>query len=81
MNRYFFDVAAKTYVQYDYKGRDFERPDQARELAELIALDVDASMATDRLAWRFKCEILAERRCRRPDPRSGIDCGVTADPA
>ncbi|MET0670242.1 MAG: hypothetical protein ABWY66_09610 [Xanthobacteraceae bacterium] len=41
MNRYFFDVAAKTYVQYDYKGRDFERPDQARELAELIALDVE----------------------------------------
>ena len=26
MNRYFFDVAAKTYVQYDYKGRDLERP-------------------------------------------------------
>jgi hypothetical protein len=41
MNRYFFDVAARTHVQYDYKGCDFERPDQARELAELIALDIE----------------------------------------
>ena len=41
MNRYFFDVAAKSYVQYDYKGRDMEQPQQARELAELIALDIE----------------------------------------
>ena len=37
MTRYFFDVANKSYVQYDYRGREFEKPEQARELAELIA--------------------------------------------
>jgi hypothetical protein len=41
MNRYFFDVASKSDVQYDYKGRELERPDQAREIAELIALDIE----------------------------------------
>jgi hypothetical protein len=43
MNKYFFDVAAKSYVQYDYRGRDLERPEQARELAELIALDIECT--------------------------------------
>jgi hypothetical protein len=41
MTRYFFDVANKSHVHYDYRGRMFERPEQARELAELIALDVE----------------------------------------
>ena len=41
MNRYFFDVAGKSDVQYDYRGRELERPDQAREMAELIALDIE----------------------------------------
>ena len=43
MNRYFFDVASKSYVQYDYRGRDLERPEQAREMAELIALDIECT--------------------------------------
>jgi hypothetical protein len=43
MKRFFFDVSYKTYVQYDYQGRDFARPEQARELAELIALDFECS--------------------------------------
>ena len=41
MKRYFFDVAARSSVQYDYKGRDFERIEQVREVAELIALDIE----------------------------------------
>ena len=41
MNRYFFDVMAHSHVHYDFKGRDFERPEQAREIAELIALDIE----------------------------------------
>ena len=41
MKRFFFDVSFKTHVQYDYQGRDFAQTEQARELAELIALDFE----------------------------------------
>jgi hypothetical protein len=43
MKRYFFDLAVRSYVQYDYQGRDLERPEQAREMAELIALDIECT--------------------------------------
>jgi hypothetical protein len=43
MKRYFFDLAIKSYVQYDFQGRDLEQPDQAREMAELIALDIECT--------------------------------------
>jgi hypothetical protein len=43
MKRYFFDVATRMRVQYDYKGRELERPDQARDMAELIALDIECT--------------------------------------
>ena len=43
MKRFFFDVSYQTYVHYDYQGRDFAQPEQARELAELIALDLECS--------------------------------------
>lgn len=41
MTRYFFDVATRSCVHYDYKGREFEQADQARDVAELIALDIE----------------------------------------
>jgi hypothetical protein len=47
MTRYFFDVANESYVQYDFRGREFEKPEQARELAELIALDVECTDGDD----------------------------------
>jgi len=43
MKRFFFDVSFNTHVHYDYQGRDFAQPEQARELAELIALDLECS--------------------------------------
>ena len=43
MQRYFFDVATRAYVQYDYHGREINNPEQARELAELIALDIECT--------------------------------------
>ena len=43
MKRFFFDVSFKTHVLYDYQGRDFAAAEQARELAELIALDLECS--------------------------------------
>jgi len=47
MLRYFFDVATRTYVQYDYHGREINNPEQARELAELIALDIECTDGDD----------------------------------
>ena len=49
MKRFFFDVSFKTHVHYDYQGRDFAQPEQARELAELIALDFECSEDSDDL--------------------------------
>jgi hypothetical protein len=40
MTRYFFDVTEPTTVRYDYSGRNLSSLDQARELAELIAMDI-----------------------------------------
>ena len=47
MNRFFFDVASRTYVSYDYKGREFATPLQAHNFAELVALDVACSGNAD----------------------------------
>ena len=43
MTRYFFDVASKTHVQFDYRGREFAKLDKAQEWAELIAIDLQCS--------------------------------------
>lgn len=43
MQRYFFDVSSSSHIQYDYTGRDFSNADQAKQLAELIALDVECT--------------------------------------
>jgi hypothetical protein len=39
MIRYFFDFVGPAGSQYDYHGRVFKTPEQARGFAELIALD------------------------------------------
>ena len=43
MKRFFFDVSTKEHIQYDFRGRDFSEPEQARALAELIALDFECA--------------------------------------
>jgi hypothetical protein len=48
MNRFFFDVARKTYVQYDYRGRELSDPNEARSFAELLALDMGCTDDQDR---------------------------------
>ena len=50
MNRFFFDVAAKTYVQYDYRGREVSDLNEARSFAELLALDMGCTDDQDRAA-------------------------------
>jgi hypothetical protein len=41
MKRYFFDIGSQCRSMYDYEGRDFETPDAAYQLAEMIALDLE----------------------------------------
>ena len=48
MRRLFFDVFTAEGFLYDYEGRVFRRDEDARKLAELIALDLEA---TDATAW------------------------------
>jgi hypothetical protein len=43
MKRFFFDVATEKAVRYDYQGRVFGNMDEAKALAELIALDLACS--------------------------------------
>jgi hypothetical protein len=43
MKRFFFDVSQNSRIQYDFQGRDFAQLEQAQELAELIALDLECS--------------------------------------
>ena len=40
MTRYFFDVNAQGSLRYDFSGCWLPRPDQAQEMAELIAMDL-----------------------------------------
>jgi hypothetical protein len=40
VTKYFFDVTEQATVRYDYSGRFLPSLDKARELAELIAMDL-----------------------------------------
>jgi hypothetical protein len=40
MKRYFFDVVSQSRAEYDYSGLEFPSPEKARQLAELMALDL-----------------------------------------
>lgn len=47
MTRYFFDVLTHAAVRYDYSGRVLAEPEQAHELAQLIALDLGCQNGDD----------------------------------
>ena len=59
MQRYFFDVSTESYVQYDYRGRVFPDADQARQLAELIALDVECIEGDDLVSTEVQVRDIA----------------------
>jgi hypothetical protein len=52
MRRYFFDLIDPTRSEFDYRGREMTSADQARELAELIA--IDESTRGDRIGWQVR---------------------------
>jgi hypothetical protein len=43
MMRYFFDLGTDCTSMYDHQGRDFATPEDAYQLAELIALDLEVN--------------------------------------
>jgi hypothetical protein len=47
VSRFFFDVATKRYVQYDYRGVMLKNVADAHQVAELIALDLSCSDIPD----------------------------------
>ncbi len=42
MARYFFDIVGKEHGRHDFRGRDLSTPEEAHQLAELIAIDLAA---------------------------------------
>ena len=46
MRPYFFDIVTETSVEHDFHGRSLARPEDARELAEIIALDLECTDKT-----------------------------------
>jgi hypothetical protein len=52
MTTYFFDRVGKGRSEYDYRGRAFQTPDKARQLAELIALDLGIEPEGPWSGWR-----------------------------
>jgi Domain of unknown function (DUF6894) len=51
---YFFDRVGNNRAEYDYKGRMFATPDNARQMAELIALDLGIDSEGTWLGWRVE---------------------------
>jgi hypothetical protein len=51
MNKYFFDLVSRDRCEYDYRGRAFDGPEQAIELANLIALDLEVGADEKWSGW------------------------------
>jgi hypothetical protein len=49
---FFFDRVGKDRAEYDYKGCAFQSPDKARQMAELIALDLGIEADGAWFGWR-----------------------------
>ena len=45
--RLFFDIFTKQTRSYDFHGRDFDKQEDAAQMAELIAADLGFSETTD----------------------------------
>jgi hypothetical protein len=52
--RYFFDVKSKSSVEHDHTGRDLPGPQQAQELAELIATDLSCTRSNELMAMEVQ---------------------------
>ena len=51
MKRYFFDRVGKHRAEYDFCGREFPSQESARQLAELMAIDLGISEQGEWSGW------------------------------
>ena len=72
MNRFFFDVAYKAHIQYDYRGRDFSDPGEVRNFAELLALDMGCTDDQDRATEVQVRNVAGEQLFSVPVPQSNL---------
>jgi hypothetical protein len=47
MNKYFFDLATPNGCFYDYQGQALAEQEEARRVAQLVALDLESTGAFD----------------------------------
>ncbi len=57
--RLFFDVVKQQTPTYDFHGSDFRRPEDAAQMAELIASDLGCSENNDWVGWQVKVRNVA----------------------
>ena len=51
MTTYFFDRVGKDRSEYDYRGHAFQTPEKARQMAELIAIDLSIEPDAPWFGW------------------------------
>ena len=54
MRRYFFDLVGAERSNYDYTGRELPSPENAYQLAELIAVDLAVEDQEPTYGWTVK---------------------------
>lgn len=52
MQRFFFDLVDRNCAEFDYRGCEMPSAEQARQLAEVIA--IDESTRADRIGWKVR---------------------------
>ena len=51
MRRYFFDLVSRDRSEYDFRGREFSSPENALQMAEMIALDLEVRSEGEWCGW------------------------------
>ena len=51
MTRYFFDLISQQHCQHDFRGRDLPALEDARQLAEMIAIDLATGPEDQWVGW------------------------------
>jgi hypothetical protein len=51
MARYFFDLVGKEQDRRDFRGRELSTPEEAHQLAELIAIDLATGPEEQWIGW------------------------------
>jgi hypothetical protein len=51
MTRYFFDLISQQRCQHDFRGRDLPALEDARQLAEMIAIDLATGPEDQWVGW------------------------------